>query len=172
MQVPDSRLVVVGVVNTRAREDLFRDLESAGVDRSRITMTPYVPIEDYYRSYSKVDIALDTMPFSGGTTTCDSLWMGTAVITAPGIRSWSRSASSILTTIGLQEWVANSPEDYVRLAVEFARNPAALAALRKSLRSKMVASPLMDRKQFTRDMENAYRHMWQSWCDQTGGNDV
>jgi predicted O-linked N-acetylglucosamine transferase (SPINDLY family) len=167
-QVPDARFLVVGVVDDRAREDLYRDLETAGVDRGRITMLPYIPIEEYYRSFGRVDIALDTMPFSGGTTTLDALWMGTPVITAPGVRSWSRSAASVLTTLGLPEWIAESEEDYVRRAVQFAQNPSTIAQLRRSLRSRMLASPLMDKRGFTRDMEQAYRRMWQSWCSQTG----
>jgi predicted O-linked N-acetylglucosamine transferase (SPINDLY family) len=142
-QVPDSRLVVVGVVDDRAREDFHRDLESAGVSRDRITMVPYIPIEEYYRWFGRVDITLDTMPFSGGTTTCDALWMGAPVITCPGVRSWSRSAASILTTLGLTDWIAESPQDYVRRAVQLARNPARIAESRKSLRSRMIASPLM-----------------------------
>src|SRR5258706_2323922 len=168
-QVPDSRLVVVGVVDDRAREDLYQDLEDAGVGRSRVTMLAYIPLEEYYKSFGRVDIALDTMPFSGGTTTLDALWMGAPVITAPGVRSWSRSAASILTTLGLPDWIADSPEDYVRRAVPFARNPSTIAELRKSLRSRMLESPLMDKRRFTRDMEEAYRRMWQSWCSQTGG---
>ncbi len=167
-QVADSRFTVVGVVDNDAREDLFADLENAGVDRARITMLPYIPIEEYYRSFGGVDIGLDTTPFSGGTTTCDALWMGTPVVTVPGMRSWSRSAASVLTTLGLRDWIAESQEDYVRRAVQFARNPSIIAELRASLRSRMLASPLMDRKQFTRDMEEAYRRMWQSWCSQPG----
>ncbi len=168
-QVPDARLLVVGVVDKQAQAGLYRDLANAGVDRTRIEMLPYIPLEDYYRSFGRVDIALDTMPFSGGTTSCDALWMGTPVITAPGQRSWSRSAASVLTTLRLQDWIAESPEDYVQRAVRFARNPAVVAELRKSLRSNMLASPLMDRQQFTRDMEQAFRHMWQSWCTENGG---
>lgn len=168
-RVPESRFVVVGVVDKRGQEDLFRDLENAGVDRTRITMIPYIPIEDYYRSFGRVDIALDTIPFSGGTTTCDALWMGTPVITYPGVRSWSRSAASILTTLGLTECIADSPEDYVRLAVQLAANPARIAELRASLRSRMIGSPLMDKRLFARDMETAFRRMWQTWCSHTGG---
>ena len=167
-QVPDSRLVVVGVIDIRAQEDLYRDLANNGVERARITMLPFVPVEEYYRSFGGVDIGLDTTPFSGGTTTCDALWMGTPVVTVPGMRSWSRSAASVLTTLGLRDWIAESHEDYVRRAVQFARNPSIIAELRASLRSRMLASPLMDRKQFTRDMEQAYRRMWQSWCSQPG----
>jgi protein O-GlcNAc transferase len=132
-------------------------------------MVPFVPPEEYFGWYGKVDIALDTMPFSGGTTTCDAIWMGVPVVTCPGVRSWSRSASSILATVGLNDWIANSNEDYVRRAVQFARQPAMLDELRISLRSRMLESPLMDEKRFARDMENAYRDMWRFWCAQHGG---
>ena len=168
-QVPESRFVVVGVVDNRAREDLYRDLENTGVDRDRITMVPYIAIEEYYRWFGRVDIALDTMPFSGGTTTCDALWMGAPVITFPGSRSWSRSAASILTTVGLADCIAESEQDYVRRAVQLAGNPARIAKLRKSLRSRMIDSPLMDKRLFARDMENVFRRMWQSWCSHPGG---
>ena len=168
-RVPESRFVVVGVVDNRAREDLYRDLERAGVARDRITMVPYIAIEEYYRWFGRVDIALDTMPFSGGTTTCDALWMGAPVITFPGSRSWSRSAASILTTVGLADCIAESEEDYVRRAVQLAGNAARIAELRKSLRSRMIDSPLMDKRLFARDMENAFRRMWQSWCSHPGG---
>ena len=168
-QVPDSRLVIVGVVDGRAREDLYADFAKASVDRRRITMIPFVPPTEYFEWYGKVDIALDTMPFSGGTTTCDAIWMGVPVVTCPGVRSWSRSASSILTTVGLEEWIANSHEDYVRCAVQFARQPAAPSESRSSLRSRMLESPLMDEQRFASDMEHAYRDMWRAWCAQNRG---
>jgi predicted O-linked N-acetylglucosamine transferase (SPINDLY family) len=90
--------------------------------------------------------------------------MGVPVITVPGSRPSSRSAASILTTAGLTEWIASSPGDYVRLAVEFAREEKTLTQLRASLRRRMHESPLMDELRFVRDVESAYRGMWQSWC--------
>jgi predicted O-linked N-acetylglucosamine transferase (SPINDLY family) len=165
-QVPNSRLLIAGVMDGQAREGLNADFANAGVDHDRITMMPFVAPQAYLESYGKVDIALDTMPFSGGTTTCDALWMGVPVVTCPGVRSWSRSASSILSTVGLHEWIADSNRDYVRRAVRFAGQPAVLAELRTSLRSRMLESPLMDEQRFACDMENAYRNMWRTWCTQ------
>jgi predicted O-linked N-acetylglucosamine transferase (SPINDLY family) len=166
-RLPDSRLLVLGVPEGRARDELWRDLTAAGVDRERITILPYLLLPDYFRRLAAADIALDTAPFSGGTTTCDALWMGVPVITVPGSRPSSRSAASILTTAGLTEWIASSPEDYVRLAVEFAREEKAITQLRASLRRRMRESPLMDEPRFVRDVESAYRGMWQSWCSKS-----
>jgi len=166
-RLPDSRLAILGVGAGRAQSDLVADLAGAAVDRARISVMPYVSLEDYFRSFDAVDIALDTMPYSGGTTTCDALWMGVPVLTVPGSRPSSRSAASILTTVGLGEWIAPTPEDYVRLAVEFGRHKSALNGLRKSLRQKLRQSPLMDEERFARDLEAAYRQMWQNWCGGT-----
>jgi predicted O-linked N-acetylglucosamine transferase (SPINDLY family) len=166
-RVPDSRLVVLGVAEGRARDDLVTDLAGAGGERARITVLPYVSLQDYYNWFNAVDIALDTAPYSGGTTSCDALWMGVPVVTAPGSRSSSRSTASILSTAGLSEWIASGPEDYVRLAVESARDEALLAGLRKSLRERLRQSPLMDEERFVRDIENAYRYMWRNWCGGT-----
>ena len=163
-RVPGSRLVILGVAEGRARDGLVADIAGATVDRARITIHPYVSLEDYFRAFDAVDIALDTMPYSGGTTTCDALWMGVPVVTAPGSRPSSRSTASILSTVGLPEWIASSPEDYVRLAVESTRDEARLAELRKSLRERLRQSPLMDEERFVRDVENAYRRMWRDWC--------
>jgi predicted O-linked N-acetylglucosamine transferase (SPINDLY family) len=163
-RLPDSRIFFAGVPQGPARDGLIRDFESAGIAAGRITIAPRVGIDEYFRSFNAVDVALDTTPYSGGTTTCDALWMGVPVITVPGARSISRSAASILSTVGLQAWIASTPEQYVRLAVEFARDPSAVCELRSSLRERMRASPLMDGARFTRDLEAAYRGMWRAWC--------
>jgi len=163
-EVPDSRLLVIGVAGGRAQDDLLRELTGPRVSRERITCVPYAPLERYLRLFDEVDIALDSMPFSGGTTSCDTLWMGVPIVTAPGTRSVSRSASSVLTNVGLTDWIAVSPEDYVRRAVRFAGERELLAQLRGSMRGRMAASPLMDEPRFVRDLEQAYREMWRTWC--------
>jgi predicted O-linked N-acetylglucosamine transferase (SPINDLY family) len=163
-RVPGSRLVILGIADEMARDRLAVEIAGAGGDRSRVTVQPYVSLQDYFNWFNSVDIALDTMPYSGGTTSCDALWMGVPVVTVPGSRPSSRSTASVLSTAGLPEWIASSPEDYVRLAVERARDEALVAALRTSLRSRLRQSPLMDEKGFVRDLENAYREMWRAWC--------
>lgn len=163
-QVPDSRLMVVGVSEDRARDALLQDMLAAGVAAARVTVLPYLALTEYLRCFHSVDLALDTSPYSGGTTTCDTLWMGVPVLTVPGTRPPSRSAASILASVGLPEWIAATPEDYVRLAVNFAGDGALLSRLRQTLRARMRASPLMDEQRFARNLEAAYRHMWRAWC--------
>ena len=166
-RLPDSRLVIVGIPEGRARERLLKEFADAGIAASRITMVGRVALTEYFRWFDSVDIALDTTPYSGGTTTCDALWAGVPVVTSPGPRPFSRSAASILSSAGLAEWIASTPEDYVRIAAGFAREEAAVSELRRSLRQTMRESPLMDEAQFARDLETAYRSMWRAWCEGT-----
>jgi predicted O-linked N-acetylglucosamine transferase (SPINDLY family) len=163
-EVPGSRLMMAGAPHAGVRDELLQALARYGVDSTRITLLPFMSLRDYLRAFGDVDIALDTSPYSGGTTTCDALWMGVPVLTLPGVRPASRSAASILSTMGLTDWIAASPEDYVRRAVRFASEPETIARLHRSLRDRMAASPLMDEVRFARDLEQLYRMLWRRWC--------
>jgi predicted O-linked N-acetylglucosamine transferase (SPINDLY family) len=169
-RVPASRLVLVGVPPGPATQTILRDFEADGVAPGRISVDARLSLDDYFRRMRDVDIALDSMPYSGGTTTLDLLWMGTPVLTLPASRSVSRSATSILSTVGLNGWIASTPEDYIRRAVEFARDTAALVELRRSLRERMRASALMDEPRFAQNIEAAYRRMWRTWCAAAPGS--
>lgn len=163
-RAPRARLVVVGIPEGRGREGLQRDFAAAGVDPARLEILPRVGFDAYLRLYDRVDLALDSLPYGGGTTTFDALWMGVPVLTLAGARSPSRSAASIVGALGLEEWIAASPEDYVQRALALGADAARLAALRVSLRERLRASPLMDEPAFARDMEAAYRSAWRAWC--------
>src|SRR5688572_5500174 len=116
---PGSRLVVLGVPPGRAHDALLADFAALGIGAGRLRLVPYVSLQDYFAWYNEVDIALDTTPYSGGTTTFDALWMGVPVLTAPGERPSSRSAASVLTTAGLRDWIASGADDYVARAAQF-----------------------------------------------------
>ncbi|OGA51016.1 MAG: hypothetical protein A3G25_11265 [Betaproteobacteria bacterium RIFCSPLOWO2_12_FULL_63_13] len=164
-RLPDARLVIARVSDGPGKDSLIRDLKGAGITLERITFAPVVALDEYYRRFGTVDIAFDSAPYSGTTTTCDTLWMGVPVLTLPGITSASRPSASILTTLGLTGWIAATSEDYVRIAVDSASNKANIVRLRESMRTRMRTSPLMDEVRFARDVENAYRTMWRAWCD-------
>jgi predicted O-linked N-acetylglucosamine transferase (SPINDLY family) len=165
-RVPGARLVVLGIPPGQAHDALLRDLGASGVAAERMRLVPYVSLQDYFGWYNEVDIALDTMPYSGGTTTLDALWMGVPLLTAPGERPASRSAASILTTAGMTEWIVSSAEQYVQRAVQFSQDRTLLGNLRATLRARLQASPLMDEAGFTRDLESLYRQMWRTYCTQ------
>jgi predicted O-linked N-acetylglucosamine transferase (SPINDLY family) len=115
--------------------------------------------------YHQVDIALDPFPYNGTTTTCEALWMGVPVVTLRGDRHAGRVGASLLSQIGLTDWIANSVEEYLKIAVTLARNPGVLDEFRHSLRPSIAASPLCDGSAFARKMEAAFRTMWRHWCE-------
>jgi protein O-GlcNAc transferase len=127
-------------------------------------MWGYMSRWDYLSLYQRIDLALDPFPYSGTTTTCEALWMGSPVLTLPGRMPASRAGLSLLSTIELGKLAACSKEDYVRIAVELAGNLPYLADLRATMRTRMQASPLMDAPRFARHVEQAYREMWLRWC--------
>jgi predicted O-linked N-acetylglucosamine transferase (SPINDLY family) len=119
---------------------------------------------DHLTRYNQIAIALDPFPYHGTTTTCEALWMGVPVITLAGQTHVSRVGVSLLTNVGLPELIAESPEDYIRIAVELANDLPRLQELRSTLRQRMEQSPLMDAPKFARNIEAAYRQMWHNWC--------
>jgi len=117
----------------------------------------------YLGIYGEIDISLDTFPCTGGVTTCESLWMGVPVLSLCGVRPVARNTAAHLTHVGLTDWVAQTPEQYVDLVVRVEKELDQLAQLRAGLRDRMVAT-LCDARRFTRVLEEAYRSMWRRWC--------
>lgn len=139
-------------------------MESEGVAKDRIVLeAPRARIE-YLKLYQEIDIMLDPSPYNGSTTTCDALWMGVPVLTCPGDLPVSRAGVSLLNNVGLPQLVATSPDDLVELASRVAKNLPELTELRRTLRQRMQESPLMDAPRLARNLEAAYRAMWQDWC--------
>ena len=110
--------------------------------------------------YADVDIALDPVPYNGGTTTLQALWMGVPVVVKAGGSFVSRMGASFMTSAGLPEWVAESDADYVRIAATMAKDRQTLLTLKQGLRKRLEALPAWDVDQYTRDFENALRQMW------------
>ena len=166
-QLPNSRLLLkYKVLDDRGTCDrLYNLFEQAGVDRQRLDLQGWIEnISNHLAYYHQVDIALDTYPYHGTTTTCEALWMGVPVITLAGAVHVSRVGVSLLSSVGLTEFIADSPEAYISKAVDLAHNTDKLTELRANLRSQMEKSPLTDGKAIAQSIESAYRQMWQEWC--------
>jgi protein O-GlcNAc transferase len=161
--VPQARLLLHAAEGTHRQRtaDLLLKL---GIDPRRLRFVGKVPLPEYVQLYGQIDIALDPFPYGGGTTTCDALWMSVPVISLRGNTAVGRAGLSLLSNIGLPELVAQTPEEYVRIAADLANDLPRLRALRSSLRTRMEQSPLMDAPRFARDVEAAYRTMWRQWC--------
>lgn len=155
--VPNSRLVLkaLPLADKETREVTRRRFADRGIDAARIDpLPPTVPLSAFMAEYSRMDIALDTVPYNGGTTTCDALWMGVPVVTLPGGRFCSRMGASVLATVGLKELIASGHDDYVYIAKSLAANARKLQAFRTTLRNQVSISPLCDAVEFLRDFES------------------
>jgi len=162
-RLPNSRLLLQASALPSSAE-IKRLLSPVDIDPDRVQFIARQPLAAYYALHNQFDIALDPFPHCGGTTTCDALWMGVPVITCPGSTFVSRIGLSLLSSLGMNELAASSPDHYIDLAVNLANDIPRLAALRRTLRSRMESSPLMDVAGFARDMETAFRMIWQTWC--------
>jgi protein O-GlcNAc transferase len=161
---PGSKLVIACLPEGRTRERLRLEFISHGIDASRIELLGRLPTQEFWRLHQRVDIALDSFPCNGGTTTCDTLWMGVPVVTWCGERFASRAGYSILTNVGLENLVGYDADEYVAVASALAADLMRLGKLRVGLRERLRASPLLDVARFTRHLESAYREAWESWC--------
>jgi predicted O-linked N-acetylglucosamine transferase (SPINDLY family) len=155
-EVPGSRLLLMRSSLAARTAQLEQRFASGGIDPGRIEFLPRQSTSDYLALYNRVDVALDTWPCAGGTTTCDALWMGVPAVTLTGERSFSRSGASVLGAAGLLELVAESDADYVACATSLARDASRLARLRAALRDRVRASPLVDAPRFATAIEDAY----------------
>ena len=120
--------------------------------------------KDHFAHYSKIDVALDPVAYNGTTTTCESLYMGVPVLTLKGSNHASRVSASLLHRMGMDGWVAEDEDHFIRIAKAAAARPDALAARRAGMRATFQASPLADGPAMARDLEDAYRAMWQAKC--------
>lgn len=143
-----------------ARKRLHDLFAAGGIDPDRVELLgPQLEMKDHLASYAKIDIALDTFPYHGTTTTCEAMWMGVPVVTMAGRVHASRVGVSLLSAVGMQELVAHNDQEYVTLAVELASDAKRRGELRKTLRKRMIDSPLMDALGYTRLFETALKQM-------------
>jgi predicted O-linked N-acetylglucosamine transferase (SPINDLY family) len=158
--VPAARLLMFDVAPGRQSEYVAAVFAARGIERERLRLLPRSSIEVFYQTRCEVDIALDSFPYSGGTTTCESLWMGVPVVTMRGETSPSRSSASLLTACTLEYLIASNQVEYVRIARDLAADRAGLSRLRQALRQRMQASPIMDIERFVAGLEGVYQSLW------------
>ena len=158
--IPNSRLRVIGISCDVVEDRIRCCLEARGIGPERLDVLGRVPIDAYFQCYREVDIALDSFPYNGATTTCDALLMGVPVATVAGARAIARGGASILTTAGLQDWIADSPAALPDLLRSRVADTAGLVRLRANLPERTRSSPLMDAARFARNVEAIYEAAW------------
>jgi predicted O-linked N-acetylglucosamine transferase (SPINDLY family) len=161
---PTSRLLVrASTLADRSNRDHLRArLAARGVECERADLEGGAAHFDFLRSYDRIDVALDTFPYNGGTTTTEALWQGVPVLTYAGDRWVARTSASILRAAGLEAWVAGDEQDLVTKASVMARDPATparLAKLRAGMRARLAASAACDTAGLCLGLEQIYRQL-------------
>lgn len=159
--VPDSKLYLQTrqLSEPSVLQRTYERYAEHGITPDRLILEGITARLDYFKSYNKIDIALDPFPRPGGTTTADTLWMSVPVLTMKGRDLWSRLGESLTHNVGLPNWIAEDTADYIRKASAFAEDRNYLVKLRSELRDKVMASPLFDDERFTKNFEEAMHEM-------------
>lgn len=166
--VPDSRLLLKakGFGDPASRRLYMDRFTAAGIDSARVELRGWTPdLLGHLLIYNEIDVALDTVPYGGVTTTCEAMWMGVPVITLVGRRLLGRYGLALLRAVGLDEGIVFSADEYVARAKALADDRNFRRALHSSLRQRMAASMLCDGASGARALEAAYRRMWRRWCE-------
>jgi len=163
-RVDSSRLLVLANRGGYVEAHFARKARAAGIDPARIELHNRMPRRKYFELMQRADIALDPFPFNGHTTTCDQTWLGLPTVMLQGDSYVTRYASGVLAPVGLDANITRSEHEYIERAVALAGDVGGLVQLRGELRQRMAASVLLDFAHFARDVEAAYRQMWNTWC--------
>jgi len=166
-RVTGSRMLIATVPEGAARDRLLAGFAERGIGAARIEFAPRLDKLAFLSLYARADIALDTFPCNGGTTTAETLWMGVPLVSLfpeDAASPVSRISGAMLHQAGLAELTAPDAESYADLAVALAQDPGRLAALRQGMRERLQASPLLEHAVTVRELEAAYRAMWHDWC--------
>jgi predicted O-linked N-acetylglucosamine transferase (SPINDLY family) len=147
-----------------ARDHIHREFTQRGIGPEQLDFRQGTDAEGYLRIYDEIDVGLDSFPYTGGVTTCESLWMGVPVLSLCGSRPASRNSAGILARVGLSDWAVETEEQYLTMGASLANDLERLARLRAELRERM-ANTVCDAEGFTRTLENTYRNMWRRWCE-------
>ena len=169
-QVPRSRLILKdrALGDPVVAQRILQLFEQRGIDPKRVDLVAFLPqAADHFALYGQVDMALDPFPYPGITTTCEALWMGVPVLSLRWPTHAGRMGAGLLHHLSMQEWIAEDASGYVQQAARLASDLPRLAGLRASLRTRMEASPLRDEAGLARNLERAYREMWQAWCERS-----
>jgi protein O-GlcNAc transferase len=167
---PGRRLVLKDrtLAEAASRARIEKRLAAAGIDPAQADLVGPTTRTANYADYARLDVALDPFPYGGGLTTLDALWMGVPLVSLRGRAIQGRLSASILTAIGRAEWIAETPDDYVRIAESLLADAAARKFYRSQLRDAVRRSAVGDVAGYARAVEAKYREIWAVYCARPG----
>jgi predicted O-linked N-acetylglucosamine transferase (SPINDLY family) len=162
--VPGSKLRLLSGPGQESVKMVRHAMQTAGVNPDRVEFLSRMEKKEYFAALGEIDIALDPFPYNGGITSCDTLWMGTPLLTLAGKTYVSRQGVSILSNVGMEDWIAKTPEEFIEKAKKFASEATRLSLLRGKLRDMVKKSSICDWKAYGSKWEETVRKLWKSWC--------
>jgi predicted O-linked N-acetylglucosamine transferase (SPINDLY family) len=169
--VPRSRLLLKSAQYTdkTIRQEIAQSFAALGIPSGRVAFEPASPLAALFDAYGRVDIALDTVPFAGGATTAQALWMGVPVVSLVGDTWPGRQGASLLSAAGFAHWAAADADGYVAIAQGLAADRPRLATLRAGLRTAIAASPLCQADRFDLHLQSAWLQLWHAYLAESAG---
>jgi protein O-GlcNAc transferase len=166
--LPSSRLVLLAQAES-GRDFCRATMRELRVEPERLEFVGFQPRQRYLSTYQRIDVGLDSFPYNGHTTSLDSFWMGVPVVTFEGDTVAGRAGVCMARNLGLQQLIAPSAAAYAQTVLELVSDLPRLQELRRGLRARMEASPLMDAPRFTTNLEGSFRTIWREWCARQQG---
>jgi len=168
--VENSRLLIFrNVLSPSIILKLKETFKINGIEEERILFSSEVPRQGHLQVYNFIDVTLDTFPWSGHTTACESMWMGVPVITLRGDRHSGRMVSSVLSMAGLDEFICETPRQYINTVCKLASDINHLQEIRKTIRGKMLTSRLCDSEKFCLEISNILITVFKNWREGSRG---
>jgi predicted O-linked N-acetylglucosamine transferase (SPINDLY family) len=162
--LPETKMILAGMPADGEQAQLIEQFAANGVARERLTFHGRRGMEEYLELHHRMDICLDTYPYTGGTTTYHALWMGVPTLTVAGPTPAARQGAAIMGQVGLDGFTAADDADFVEKGIYWANHPDALAGVRARLREQCRQSPVLQPHLIVDALERALRQMWQRWC--------
>jgi len=160
----DGSVLWLSEANITIINNLKKQAERSGIDTNRLIFAPRLKFkEDHFNRIKLADLFIDTLPYNAHTTCSDALRMGVPVLTCIGKSFASRVAASLLNAVNLPELVATSREQYESIAIKLASDPEKLKLIKEKLASNLSTTPLYDSPLFTKNLESAYKTMYDSY---------
>ncbi|CCI00473.1 Similar to tr/Q8YZB7/Q8YZB7 (fragment) [Microcystis aeruginosa PCC 9717] len=157
---------IQGLSDAKSVEKLFfKVAEEEGINYERLKILPLYPTGIYRANLRIADVVLDTYPFTGGMTTLDVLWMGIPLVTKVGQQWSSRNSYTLMVNAGISEGIAWSDEEYIDWGIKLGKDEQLRRKVIAKLDESRQTSPIWNARQFTKDVESAYRQMWQIYCE-------
>jgi predicted O-linked N-acetylglucosamine transferase (SPINDLY family) len=167
-EVPNSYFLIKGIGDKTSLQAMFEQLTAEeGVAFDRLRFLPPTADEETHRANLAIaDVVLDTFPYNGATTTMETLWMGTPMVTRVGQQFSARNSYGMMINAGIEEGIAWTDEEYIEWGIRLGKDPALRQQIGLRLKQARQTAPLFNAKQFTRDMEAAFEQMWQLYLQQ------